>query len=109
MKLPFRPAVQATDDDGNVIVAAGKYARNCVLVAFEMIGGVERMASWADENPGEFYTKLFSRTIGKETEHTVSQGVEDLLAKLDGQIIDGVAEEVVIGGEDESGDDGDDS
>lgn len=31
-------------------------------LAFQMIGGVPRMALWADQNPGEFY-KLYSRLL----------------------------------------------
>lgn len=62
---------------------AGKYARNAVLTVFETIGGVERMAEWAEDNPGEFYTKLFAKTITRDNEHTVSDGVEDLLDRLD--------------------------
>lgn len=77
------PAVPFGDADGAVIVHAGRYARECVLVAFEMIGGVERMAAWASENPGEFYTKLFPKVITREVEVSTTEGVEDLLAKLD--------------------------
>jgi len=71
------------DAEGRVIPHAGRYARECVLVAFEMIGGVERMASWANDNPGEFYTRLYSKVITKEVDVNASQGVEDMLAKLD--------------------------
>jgi hypothetical protein len=55
-----------------------------VLLAFEMIGGVERMADWADKNPTEFYTKIFTKTITKEVELNASEGIEDLLLRLDG-------------------------
>lgn len=71
------------DADGAVIQHAGRYARECVLVAFEMIGGVDRMAAWADKNPGEFYTKLFGKVVTREQEIHTSEGVEDLLARLD--------------------------
>lgn len=72
------------DADGAVIAHAGRYARECVLVAFEMIGGVERMADWADKNPGEFYTKLYTKVITREVEVHASEGIEDLLLRLDG-------------------------
>lgn len=83
--LPSNPAKLRGfgDAEGNVIVHAGRYAREAVLVAFEMIGGTERMAAWADANPGEFYTKLFTKTITRELEVTASRGIEDLLAELD--------------------------
>ena len=38
---------------------AGKYAGAVVLATFEMIGGASRMATWADQNPTDFYTKVF--------------------------------------------------
>lgn len=72
------------DADGAVIAHAGRYSREMVLLAFEMIGGVERMADWADRNPGEFYTKLFPKVITREVEVHAGQGIEELLAKLDG-------------------------
>lgn len=71
------------DADGAVILHAGRYARECVLVAFEMIGGVERMASWAAANPTEFYTRLYAKVITREVEVSASEGVEDLLLRLD--------------------------
>lgn len=88
MNRPLLPAAPAKlqgfgDADGTVIAHAGRYARECVLVAFEMIGGVERMAAWAEKNPGEFYTKLFTKTITREVEVGASSGIEDLLAQLD--------------------------
>lgn len=62
---------------------AGRYARECVLICFEMIGGVERMADWAAKNPTDFYTKLYPKVITKEVEVHASEGIEDLLARLD--------------------------
>ena len=71
------------DGEGAVIAHAGRYARESVLVAFEMIGGVDRMADWADKNPGEFYTRLFTKVITREVELNAGKGIEDLLALLD--------------------------
>jgi len=71
------------DADGAVIPHAGRYARECVLLAFEMIGGVERMASWADKNPSEFYTRLYAKVITREVEVGASTSLEEMLAKLD--------------------------
>lgn len=53
------------------------------MIAFEMIGGVERMADWADENPGEFYTKLFPKILTREVEVQGTVTVEDAIARLD--------------------------
>jgi hypothetical protein len=40
-------------------------AREAFQAAFDRIGGVERLSSWAEENPGEFY-KLYGRLIPTE-------------------------------------------
>jgi hypothetical protein len=85
-KLPSVHPLRSTafgDADGAVITHAGRYAREAVLVAFEMIGGVERMADWANQNPGEFYTKLYTKVITREVEVSASEGIEDLLLRLD--------------------------
>jgi hypothetical protein len=82
---PTRAALPYGDADGAVIPHAGRYARECVLVAFEMIGGVDRMAAWADANPGEFFTKLYPKVITKEVELHASEGIESLLSRLDEQ------------------------
>lgn len=70
-------------DDGAVMENMGRFSRGVVRAVFESIGGVERMAQWADENPGEFYTKMFAKTITRETEVNTSEGVDALLARLD--------------------------
>lgn len=53
------------------------------MTAFEMIGGVDRFADWADKNPGDFYTKLLPKVIAKPVEVSMSEGVETLLERLD--------------------------
>lgn len=80
---PPHAAAPYGDADGQVIAHAGRYARECVLIAFEMIGGVERMADWADKNPDAFFTKLYPKVITKEVEIQASEGIEDLLLRLD--------------------------
>jgi hypothetical protein len=80
---PNRALIPYGDADGAVIPHAGRYARECVLIAFEMIGGVERMAAWAQANPTDFFTKLYPKVITREVEVSASRGVEDLLAELD--------------------------
>lgn len=61
----------------------GRYARENVMVAFEMIGGVDAFAAWAEKNKSEFYTKLFPKVIGKEIEIKAHDSVEAMLEKLD--------------------------
>ncbi len=74
--------------DGAVLTNMGRYHREAVATAFEMIGGIDRLADWADKNPDQFYTKLYPRLIPKEVEVGTSQGVEDLLRQLDAKTID---------------------
>lgn len=71
------------DADGAVIPHAGRYARECVMIAFEMIGGVEAMADWAGKNKDLFYTRMYTKIMTKEVEIHASEGIEDLLARLD--------------------------
>lgn len=72
-----------TDQDGNLYQHVGRYAGQMVITAFDMIGGVDRLADWADKNPNEFFTKVFPKVIAKPVEHSVSEGVEALLERLD--------------------------
>lgn len=87
------------DADGTVIPHAGRYARESVLLAFEMIGGVERLADWATKNPGDFYTKLFTKVVTREVEVSANEGIEELLMRLDraeregGSLLTGEAED----------------
>jgi hypothetical protein len=34
-----------------------------IVEVFQIIGGVPRFAHWANEHPGYFYTKLFTKTL----------------------------------------------
>lgn len=77
------------------MVNAGRYSRGAVAMAFEMIGGVESFAEWAEENKGDFYTKMFTKLIGRETEVKQSDDVESLLDALDGEATDITDAEIV--------------
>lgn len=78
------------DATGMLTVNAGKYSRAAVIAAFEMMGGLETFAEWADENKSEFYTKMFGKVIGREVEHKTPDSLEDILGILDGE-----AEEII--------------
>jgi hypothetical protein len=83
-EMLVRPTnLPTTTARGELIVNAGRYARNAVLTVYEQIGGNEAMAAWAKENRGEFYTKLFSRTIQRDVEVQASESIEQLLEQLD--------------------------
>lgn len=47
--------------------------------AFELIGGVPRLALWADQNPGQFY-QLFGKTLPQTN-------MVDIMAKMQMQIL----------------------
>lgn len=72
---------------------AGRFAGALVLSCFEQIGGLPRMAQWADTNPTDFYTKLFPKMITRaaQVDHSGSVTLDDALNRLeqqDLQIID---------------------
>jgi hypothetical protein len=77
-----------SDPDGAVIHHVGRHAREAVITAFHMIGGVPRLADWADKNPGEFFTKLMPKIISKEVEVTAGGGIDELIRQLDAKTID---------------------
>ncbi|NJL72962.1 MAG: hypothetical protein HC888_16135 [Candidatus Competibacteraceae bacterium] len=84
------PAVTSASD-GAILASAGKYARNAVMTVFDQIGGVERLAEVADENPEWFYEKLFAKTITREVEtQKPEKSIDDYL-----DIIDADCEEAV--------------
>lgn len=80
--------------NGELIVNAGKYSRAAIIAAFEMQGGVEAFAEWADLNKTEFYTKLFPKLIGREAEDKAPDNVEDLLLEIDNDVEDAEFEDI---------------
>ena len=65
----------------------GRYAGAVVMHCFEMIGGAERMRSWADQNPTDFYTKLFPKMISRSQQVDVSATltIDDAIDRLERQ------------------------
>ena len=55
--------------------------------AFDLIGGVPRLADWAHTNPTDFYTKLLPKTIEKSTavEHS---GEITIVSKIPRTLLD---------------------
>jgi len=88
--IPLRNFKKVTvlNSAGEITVNAGRYARGAVAAAFQMIGGIEKFAEWAEDNPTEFYTKMFGKVIGRETETKATDNVEALLKILDGEAVD---------------------
>lgn len=83
-----RVSLPTSDADGNVLANYGKRHGECVAVAFEMIGGMDCFSDWASKNRGEFYTKIWQKTIPKEVEHKAHDSIEALLDRLDQKTID---------------------
>lgn len=65
----------------------GKYAGAAIMAAFEMIGGVQRLANWADQNPSDFYTKVMPKVVQRSSTVDVSGTVtiDDAITRLENQ------------------------
>jgi hypothetical protein len=63
----------------------GRYAGALVMSCFEQIGGLQRMAAWADTNPTDFFTKLFPKMISRSTQVDVSGTltIDDAINRLE--------------------------
>jgi hypothetical protein len=76
----------------------GRFAGALVLSCFEQIGGLPRMAAWADSNPTDFYTKLFPKMISRSQQVDISGTltIDDAITRLESQggMIDGEFEHV---------------
>lgn len=72
--------------DGFVYPSSLGNARSNFDVVHEMIGGNERMADWADKNPGAFY-KLYSKNIVKEIDQRteITESLEMKIARLEAE------------------------
>jgi len=76
----------------------GRFAGALVMSCFEQIGGLSRMAAWADTNPTDFYTKLFPKMISRSQQVDVSGTltIDDAINRLErlGGAIDADFEEI---------------
>ena len=63
----------------------GRFAGALVMSCFEQIGGLPRMAAWADSNPTDFYTKLFPKMISRSQQVDVSGTltIDDAISRLE--------------------------
>lgn len=63
----------------------GRFAGALVMSCFEQIGGLNRMAAWADTNPTDFYTKLFPKMISRSQQVDVSGTltIDDAITRLE--------------------------
>lgn len=82
------PALPTAMPGGALMPFMSSRARHQVCdTVFEMIGGTQRLAAEADKDSDGFweFMKLWGKGLPKmaNTEHSVSEGVESLLEKLD--------------------------
>lgn len=63
----------------------GRFSGALVLSCFEQIGGLNRMAAWADTNPTDFYTKLLPKIISRSTQVDVSGSItlDEAISRLE--------------------------
>lgn len=79
----------------------GRFAGALVMSCFEQIGGLPRMAQWADDNPTDFYTKLFPKMITRSSAVEVNGQVslDDALTRLESlspaSVIEGVVSQTL--------------
>lgn len=86
MKLrKFTPLRSAADGEVFATPALGKFLQGEVAYAFERMGGGDRLADWADKNPGEFFTKLLPKLLPKQVEVTASDSIDERLRRLDAE------------------------
>ena len=73
----------------------GKYAGAAIMAAFEMIGGVQRLANWADSNPSDFYTKVMPKVVQRSSQVDVSGTLtfDDAITRLESQSRGGTIED----------------
>ena len=96
--LPVKAANNVPVISADQYSHVGKYAGAVVMSVFHQIGGVERMASWADQNPSSFYEKIFPKMIQRSTavEHSGNITIDDAISRLERMdtVIDADFEEV---------------
>lgn len=65
----------------------GRFAGALVMSCFEQMGGLPRMTSWADQNPTDFYTKLFPKMISRsqQVDFSGTLTIDDAITRLERQ------------------------
>lgn len=63
----------------------GRFSGAIVLACFEQIGGLERMARWADTNPTDFFTKVFPKIMARTAQVDVSGSItiDEAISRLE--------------------------
>jgi hypothetical protein len=94
MSVPTRELARLPMISADQYQHVGRFAGALVLSCFEQIGGLPRMAAWADGNPTDFYTKLFPKMIARaqQVEHGGTITLDDAISRL--ETLDGDFEEM---------------
>lgn len=84
-QLAIRHAAAVPVISAEQLQYVGRYANAAVMSAFEMIGGVQRLAMWADANPTDFFTKLLPKSMTRATQVDVSGtlSIDDAISTLE--------------------------
>jgi hypothetical protein len=93
------PPIGFSPLDADLTQFIGKAMNLEVALVYHELGGTEAMTDWARQNQTDFYTKLVPRIMEKRIEHTASNSVEEMLARLDtaektGLVIEGECTDV---------------
>lgn len=82
---PQRAVLDIGQISGEAYQHVGRYAGAVVMACFEQVGGLARMSMWADQNPTDFYTKLFPKLIQRSAQVDVSGTVtiDDAISRLE--------------------------
>lgn len=88
-KTPQHSVASIGHISGEAYAHVGRYAGAVVLACYEQMGGLSRMAAWADTNPTDFYTKLMPKLIQRSTQVDVSGTVtiDDAISRLESRPI----------------------
>lgn len=89
-KTPGNVIAQMPQISGEQYQHVGRCSGAIVMACFEQLGGLARMAVWADQNPTDFYTKLFPKLIQRSAQVDVSGTVtiDDAISRLESSPID---------------------
>ena len=82
---PHRAVLEIGQISGEAYQHVGRYAGAIVVACFEQLGGLQRMVAWADDNYGDFATKLLPKLIQRSAQVDVSGTVtiDDAISRLE--------------------------
>ena len=96
LMIPQRDVSRVPAISAEAYQHVGRFAGALVLSCYEQIGGLNRMAAWADTNPTDFYTKLLPKIISRSTQVDVSGSItiDEAISRLEGGTVEAEFTEV---------------